>query len=255
MAHNLRGVGALYRYEMARAIRTIGQSLATPVITTCLYFVVFGAAMGKNLENQVGGSYAAFIVPGLMMLSVLTQSVSNAAFGIYLPKFTGTIYEILSAPLSSLETVTAYVGASATKAMVVGVTILATAWIFVDVHILHPFAMIAFMFATAFSFSLLGFIIGVWAKNFDSLQFVPSLVITPMTFLGGAFYSLDVLPDIWQKISLLNPVVYIISGFRWCFYGASEVSIGASVLVLALTACICVGLIVTIFRTGYKLRN
>lgn len=252
---NRHGVWAIYKFELARALRTIWQSLATPVITTSLYFVVFGAAIGSQMSSETGVSYGAFILPGLMMLSLLTQSISNASFGIYLPKFTGTIYEVLSAPVSPLEIILAYVGASATKSIVVGLLILATAALFMPIEVLHPIWMISFLVLTAITFSLFGFIIGLWAKNFEQIQFVPMLVITPLTFLGGAFYSLDVLPPTWRTISLFNPVVYLISGFRWSFYGVSDVAIEVSLAITVGIFAIALGIIIWIFKTGYRLKN
>lgn len=252
---NYHGVWAIYRFEIARALRTVWQSLAAPVITTCLYFVVFGAAIGSRMAETDGVSYGAFIVPGLIMLSLLTQSISNASFGIYLPKFTGTVYEILSAPVSPIEIVIAYVGAAATKAIVVGVLILATAAAFIPLEILHPGWMIAFLVLTAVTFSLLGFIIGLWARDFEQLQFVPMLVVTPLTFLGGAFYSIDMLPPAWRTVSLFNPVVYLISGFRWSFYGAGDVAVELSVGITL--GILVLGLAITawIFKTGYRLKS
>jgi ABC-2 type transport system permease protein len=254
-AFNKYAVLAIYKFEMHRAMRTLGQSLVTPVITTSLYFIVFGAAIGSRM-NEVGGvSYGAFIVPGLIMLSVLTESVSNASFGIYMPKFTGTIYELLSAPVSYVETLLAYVGAATTKSIVLGLVILGTASLFVPIEIRHPLWMIAFLLLTAATFCLFGFIIGVWAKNFEQLGFVPLLVITPLTFLGGAFYSLDMLPPFWRTLTLFNPVVYLINGFRWSFYGTADVSVGASLAVTFAFLLICVGIVGWIFKTGYRLKS
>ena len=227
-AFNAHGVLAIYRFEMARALRTVWQSLVTPVITTSLYFVVFGAAIGSRMSEVDGVTYGAFIVPGLIMLSLFTESLSNASFGIYLPRFTGTIYEVLSAPVSPLEMVLGYVGAAATKSVILGLVILATATLFVPIRILHPGLMVAFLVLTATTFSLFGFIIGIWAKGFEQLQFIPMLVITPLTFLGGAFYSIDMLPDAWRTFSLFNPIVYLISGFRWSFYGTADVGVEIS---------------------------
>ena len=249
------GIWAIYRFEMARALRTVWQSIVTPVITTSLYFVVFGAAIGSAMTEVNGVPYGAFIVPGLVMLSLFTQSIFNASFGIYFPKFTGTIYEILSAPVSYIEIVIAYVGAAATKSIILGVIILATARLFVPLEVLHPLTMITFLVLTAVTFSLFGFIIGIWAQGFEQLQFIPMLIITPLTFLGGSFYSIDMLPGVWRTISLFNPVVYLISGFRWSFFGASDVNIGVS---LAATLCffaICLGIVAWIFRTGYRLKS
>jgi len=252
---NFRGILAIYKFEMARTGRTLMQSIVSPVISTCLYFVVFGAAIGSRITEVDGVSYGSFIVPGLIMLSLLTQSVSNASFGIYFPRFSGTIYEILSAPVSYLEIVIGYAGAAATKSVILGLIILATAGFFVELHIAHPFVMLGFLLLTSVTFSLLGFIIGIWADGFEKLQIVPLLVITPLTFLGGTFYSIDMLPPIWQKISLLNPVVYLISGFRWAFYDKGDVSILASVAMSAVFLAICLVLIAWIFRTGYRLKD
>ena len=255
LTFNRHGVWAIYKFEIARALRTLLQSLVTPVITTSLYFVVFGAAIGSRLSTASGVSYGAFIVPGLIMLALFTESLSNASFGIYFPKFTGTIYELLSAPVSYAEIVIAYVGAAASKSVVLGMIILATASIFVPLRILHPFWMIAFLLMTACSFSLFGFIIGIWAKGFEQLQFIPMLVITPLTFLGGAFYSIDMLPAAWRTFSLFNPIVYLISGFRWSFYGAADVSVGISLSVTVGFFVICLGVVAWIFKTGYRLKN
>lgn len=252
---NGRGVLAIYRFEMARFRRTLWQSLATPVITTALYFVVFGSAIGSRMGTIDGVAYGAFIVPGLIMLSVLTESLSNASFGIHLPKFTGTIYEVLSAPISAFEMVLAYVGAAATKSVILGLVILATASVFVPVHVLHPFWMVAYLLLVAAAFSLAGFIIGVWAKGFEELQFVPMLVVTPLTFLGGAFYSIDMLPEPWHTVSLLNPVVYIVSGFRWTFYSTGDVGVGASLAALMGFFLLALALVWWIFRTGYRLKS
>ena len=254
-AFNRYGVLAIYRFEMARAARTLWQSLVTPVITTALYFVVFGSAIGSRMSEVGGVQYGAFIVPGLIMLSLFTESLSNASFGIYLPRFTGTVYEVLSAPVSALEMVLGYVGAAATKSVILGLVILATATFFVPVRILHPLPMIAFLVLTATTFSLFGFIIGIWAKGFEQLQFIPMLVVTPLTFLGGAFYSIDMLPGGWRTFSLFNPAVYLISGFRWSFYGSADVAVGVS---LGMTLGFLVaGLVAVywIFRTGYRLKT
>jgi ABC-2 type transport system permease protein len=252
---NAYGVWAIYRFEMARALRTLGQSVVAPVITTSLYFVVFGAAIGARMSEVNGVAYGAFIVPGLIMLSLFTQSLSNASFGIYFPRFTGTIYELLSAPVSSLEMVLAYVGAAATKSIVLGLIILATASLFVPLHIAHPFWMIAFLVLTSATFSLFGFIIGLWAKGFEQLQFVPMLIITPLTFLGGAFYSIDMLPPVWRTVTLFNPVVYLIDGFRWAFFDTADVgiwwSLGATLSLLA----VCLVVVSWMVRTGYRLKN
>jgi ABC-2 type transport system permease protein len=252
---NRHGVWAIYKFEMARAMRTLVQSLVTPVITTSLYFVVFGAAIGSKLATAGGVQYGAFIVPGLIMLALFTESLSNASFGIYFPKFTGTIYELLSAPVSYVEIVIAYVGAAASKSIVLGAIILATASLFVPIQIQHPVWMIAFLLLTAFTFSLFGFIIGVWAKGFEQLQFVPMLVITPLTFLGGAFYSIDMLPQAWRTFSLFNPIVYLISGFRWSFYGAADVSVGVSMGMTLGFLAVCLALVSWIFKTGYRIKN
>ena len=254
-AFNRRGVWAIYRFEMARFQRTLLQSLVAPVMSTSLYFVVFGSAIGSRMSQVNGVPYAAFIVPGLIMLSLFTESLSNASFGIYFPKFTGTIYEILSAPVSSLEIVLAYVGAAATKSVLLGLLILVTASLFVPLHILHPLWMIAFLLLTAATFSLFGFIIGIWAKGFDQLQFVPMLIVTPLTFLGGAFYSIDMLPPAWRTITLFNPVVYLISGFRWAFYGTSDVGVGISLAMTLGFFALCLVLVTWIFKTGYRLKN
>ncbi len=252
---NFRGVAAIYKFEMARTARTLMQSIVSPVLSTSLYFIVFGAAIGTRITEIDGVSYGAFIVPGLIMLSLLTQSVSNASFGIYFPKFSGTIYEILSAPVSYLEIVIGYAGAAATKSIILGIIILATAGFFVPLEVAHPFAMFGFLVLTSITFSLLGFIIGIWADGFEKLQIVPLLVITPLTFLGGTFYSISMLPPIWQTVSLFNPVVYLISGFRWAFYNTGDVSIGASVAMSFLFLAICLGLIAWIFKTGYRLKD
>jgi len=254
-AFNRHGVWALYKLEIGRAMRTVLQSLLTPVITTSLYFVVFGAAIGTRMTEVHGVPYGAFIVPGLIMLSLFTESLSNASFGIYFPKFTGTIYEILSAPLSSLEIVLAYVGAAASKSIVLGLIILSTAAVYIPIQILHPVWMVAFLVLTAATFSLFGFIIGIWAKSFEQLQFIPMLVITPLTFLGGAFYSIDMLPPAWRAVTLFNPVVYLISGFRWSFYGNSDVSVATSLATTLGFFLACLGIVVWIFRTGYRLKT
>jgi ABC-2 type transport system permease protein len=255
LAFNKHGVWAIYKFEMARALRTIWQSVVTPVITTSLYFVVFGSAIGSRM-NEVGGvSYGAYIVPGLMMLSLFTQSIFNASFGIHFPKFIGTIYELLSAPVSYIEIVLAYVGAAATKSTLLGLIILGTASLFVPIKILHPFWMIAFLVLTAVTFSLFGFIIGIWAKNFEQLQFIPMLIVTPLTFLGGAFYSIDMLPPAWRTITLFNPVVYLISGFRWSFYESSDVGVRVSLIMTLAFFSICLGTVAWIFKTGYRLKS
>ncbi len=252
---NWQAVKSIYVFEMARFFRTLMQSFLSPVISTSLYFVVFGAAIGSRIDQVDGVSYGAFIVPGLIMLSVMTQAISNASFGIYFPKFIGTVYELLSAPVNFLEIVIGYVGAAATKAMFIGVVILATSALFVDLEIQHPVAMLAFMVLTCLSFSLLGFIIGIWAKNFEQLQLVPLLVVTPLVFLGGSFYSISMLPPIWQTITLFNPVVYLISGFRWAFFGLADVPIGLSLLAIAGFTALCLGVIWWIFKTGWRIRS
>jgi ABC-2 type transport system permease protein len=252
---NRHGMWALYRFEMARALRTLLQSVVTPVITTSLYFIVFGAAIGAQMSEIDGVAYGAFIVPGLIMLSVFTQSISNGSFGIYFPKFTGTIYEVLSAPMSSLETVTAYVGAAATKSIALGLIILATAALFTPIHIEHPGWMLAFLILTAVTFSLFGFIIGIWAESFEQLQFIPMLVVTPLTFLGGAFYSIDALPPFWRNVTLFNPVVYLISGFRWSFYGTSDVAVEVSLGFTIGFLGLCLTVVAWTFRTGYRLKK
>ncbi|MDQ7069591.1 MAG: ABC transporter permease [Rhodobacterales bacterium] len=252
---NFQAVKAIYIFEMTRFFRTMLQSLISPIISTSLYFVVFGAAIGSRIDQVDGVSYGAFIVPGLIMLTVMTQAISNASFGIYFPKFIGTIYELLSAPISFFEIVLGYVGAAATKALFIGGMILLTANLFVDLEILHPVAMVAFLVLTCLSFALFGFIIGIWAKNFEQLQLIPLLVITPLVFLGGSFYSISMLPPIWQTVTLFNPVVYLISGFRWAFFGTADVSIGVSLLAIGLFSGLCLGLIWWIFKTGYRLRS
>jgi ABC-2 type transport system permease protein len=254
-AFNRQGVWSIYRFEMARAFRTPLQSFLTPVITTSLYFVVFGAAIGPSMSQVHGVPYGAFIVPGLIMLSIFTESIANASFGIYFPKFTGTIYELLSAPVSALEIVLAYVGAAASKSVLLGLIILATANFFVPIHILHPGWMIAFLVLTAATFCLFGFVIGIVAQGFEQLQFIPMLVVTPLTFLGGAFYSIEMLPPAWRTVSLFNPVVYLISGFRWSFYGASDVPVGWSLAATLGFFCACLAAVVWIFRTGFRLKN
>ena len=254
MSINLNGIWAIFRGEMARTVRTIMQSVATPVLTTALYFIVFGSAIGSRMQQIGGVNYGGFIVPGLIMLSLLTQSISNASIGIYFPKFTGTVFEIMSAPLSSVEIVAAYVGAAAAKSVAIGLIILLTATLFVPIHILHPFWMVAFLILTSIAFSLFGFIIGVWAQNFEQLAIIPSLVVTPLTFLGGAFYSIDMLPPLWRTVSLFNPVVYLVSGFRWSFYGVGDVSVGLSLAFTGLFIAICLIVIGWIFRTGFRLK-
>jgi len=251
---NIHAIRAIYLFEMARTRRTLLQSIVSPVISTSLYFVVFGAAIGSRIPQIEGIGYGSFIVPGLVMLSLLTQSLSNASFGIYFPKFTGTIYELLSAPVSYVEIILSYVGAAATKSIILGAIILATAGLFVPLHIEHPFWMVLFLLLTAVTFSLLGFIIGIWADNFEKLQLVPLLIITPLTFLGGSFYSLDMLPPFWQQVSLFNPVVYLISGFRWSFYGIADVAVGVSLGMTMLFLAVCVAVVAWIFKTGYRLK-
>ncbi len=252
---NLRAVRAIYVNEMARTRRTLLQSIVAPVISTSLYFVVFGAAIGTRIAEIDGVAYGAFIVPGLVMLMLLTQSVSNASFGIFFPRFAGTIYEILSAPVSALEIVIGYVGAAATKSVILGVMILVTAAFFVPLRIAHPFWMLGFLVLTAVTFSLLGFVIGIWADGFEQLQFVPLLVITPLTFLGGTFYSVSVLPPFWQTVTLVNPVVYLVSGFRWSFYDIADVSVGLSLAMTAIFFAVCLAAVWWIFRTGYRLKT
>ncbi len=251
---NIHAIKAIFHFEMVRFVRTMYQSILSPVLSTSLYFVVFGSALGSRINSIEGTEYAAFIVPGLIMLTLLTQSVSNASFGIYMPKFSGTIYEVLSAPISPFEIVAGYVGAAATKAMALGLIILATARIFVDFSILHPFWMLSFLFLTSITFSLFGFIIGVWADGFEKLQIIPLMVISPLTFLGGSFYSIKMLPPFWYKLTLFNPVVYLISGFRWSFYGSSDVSVGISLGMTGVFLSICLFVIWLIFRTGYKIK-
>jgi ABC-2 type transport system permease protein len=252
---NLPAIRAIYTFEMARARRTLMQSIVSPVVSTSLYFVVFGAAIGSRIAEIEGVTYGAFIVPGLIMLMLLTQSVANASFGIYFPRFTGTIYELLSAPISYLEIVIGYVGAAATKSIILGLIILATSWVFVPIRIEHPAFMVAFLLLTAVTFSLFGFILGIWADGFEKLQIVPLLIITPLTFLGGTFYSLKVLPPFWQKVTLLNPVVYLVSGFRWSFFGTADVGVGLSLAMTFLFLVICLAVIWWIFKTGYRLKS
>jgi ABC-2 type transport system permease protein len=252
---NFHAIRAIYTFEMARTWRTLLQSIVSPVISTSLYFVVFGAAIGSRITAIDGVSYGAFIVPGLIMLSLLTQSISNASFGIFFPKFTGTIYELLSAPVSSMEIVISYVGAAATKSIILGVIILATAGLFVPLEIEHPLWMLAFLVLTAVTFSLFGFILGIWADGFERLQIVPLLIITPLIFLGGSFYSIDMLPPFWQTVTLFNPVVYLISGFRWSFYGIADVSVGVSLAMTVVFLAICLTVVWWIFKTGYQLKT
>lgn len=252
---NLHGVWAIYRFEMARALRTLWQSLVAPVLTTSLYFIVFGGAIGSRMQTVDGVGYGSFIVPGLIMLSLLTQSVGNASIGIYFPKFTGTIFELLSAPVSAMEMVLGYVGAAATKSVVLGVIILVTSAFFVPIRVDHPAAMVAFLLLTAIAFSLFGFILGIWAKSFEQLNFVPMLLITPLTFLGGSFYSIDMLPQPWRTVSLFNPVVYLVSGFRWSFFGKGDVDIGLSLGVTLGFLIVCLAIIAWIFKSGWRLKN
>jgi ABC-2 type transport system permease protein len=252
---NLHAIRAIYMFEMARTGRTIWQSIVSPVISTSLYFVVFGAAIGSRITEIDGVTYGAFIVPGLIMLMILTQSTTNASFGIYFPRFVGTIYEHLSAPVSYLELVIGFVGAAATKSIILGLIVLATAGLFVPLHIAHPFWMIVFLVLTAVTFSLFGFILGIWADGFEKLQVVPLLIITPLTFLGGTFYSIHVLPPAWQTVALFNPIVYLVSGFRWSFFDSSDVHLGVSVAMTLLFLALCLGAIAWIFRTGYRIKN
>ena len=252
---NLHGVWAIYRFEMARFGRTVWTSLATPVITTSLYFVVFGSAIGSQMGAVSDVPYGAFIVPGLMLLAIFSESILNASLGIYMPKFTGTMYELLSAPLSPLETVLGYVGAATTKSVIIGLVIFATAHLFVDFDVLHPFAMLGYLVLVSATFCLFGFAIGIWAKGFEQLQVIPLLVVTPMTFLGGAFYSIDVLPEPWRTVTLFNPVVYLINGFRWTFFGTSDVAVGISLGVTTGFLLLCLAVIGWIFRTGWRLKN
>jgi len=251
---NLHAIRAIYVYEMARTFRTLLQSIAAPVISTSLYFIVFGSAIGSRMVEVDGVSYGAFIVPGLIMLAILTESINNASFGIYLPKFTGTIYEVLSAPISAIEIVIGFVGAAATKSIMLGLVMLATARLFVDFSIAHPVWMLGFLVLTSLTFSLFGFIIGVWADGFEKLQVVPSMIVTPLTFLGGSFYSISMLPPLWQKITLFNPVVYLVSGFRWSFYGTSDVGVELSLAMTLVFMTLCLVGIVWIFRTGYRIK-
>ena len=251
---NLHAVRAIFRFEMSRTWRTLMQSVISPVISTSLYFIVFGAAMGSRIPEIEGVSFGAFIVPGLIMLSILTQSISNASFGIYFPKFSGTIYELLSAPISYLEIVVSYVGAAATKSIILGLIILATSGLFVPLQVAHPFWMLLFLVLTSITFSLVGFIIGIWADGFEKLQVVPLLIVTPLTFLGGSFYSIAMLPPFWQKVALFNPVVYLISGFRWSFYDIADVSLGVSLGMTLVFLAVSLAVVARIFRTGYRLK-
>lgn len=252
---NWHAIQAIYRFEMARTFRTLAQSIISPVLSTSLYFIVFGAAIGSRVDQVDGVSYGAFIVPGLIMLTVITQSITNASFGIYFPKFIGSVYELLSAPVNFFEIVIGYVGAAATKAFMIGLIILATSHFFVDISILHPVWMMGFLVLTCVSFALMGFIIGIWAGNFEQLQLVPLLVITPLVFLGGSFYSISMLPPFWQNVTLFNPVVYLVSGFRWSFFGTADVAVGWSLLAIGGFTIACLAVIAWIFRTGYKIRS
>lgn len=252
---NWHAISAIYQFEMTRTFRTLAQSIAAPVISSALYFIVFGSAIGNRMMDIEGVDYGAFIVPGLIMLTVLMQSVTNAAFGIYLPKFVGTVYELLSAPISAMEIVIGYVGAAATKSLMIAVIILITAQFFVEVHIAHPVWMAVFLVVICITFSLFGFIIGIWAKNFEQLNMVPMLILTPLIFLGGSFYAVSMLPPFWQVVTLFNPVVYLISAFRWSFFGTADVSIAASVIAMMLFTAVCLGIITWIFKTGYRLRS
>lgn len=252
---NIYAIAAIYRFELARTWRTLLGSIASPVISTSLYFIVFGAAIGSRMAKIDGVSYGAFIVPGLIMLSILTESISNASFGIYMPKFSGTIYEVLSAPISALEIVLGYVGAAATKSVILGAVIMATARLFVPFEIAHPLVMVSFLVLTSITFSLFGFVVGVWADSWEKLQIVPMMIVTPLTFLGGSFYSINMLPGIWPKIALFNPVVYLVSGFRWAFYGISDVAVGISLAATFGFMLLCLAAITWIFRTGYKLKT
>lgn len=252
---NWYGIRAIYKFEMARFWRTLMQSIASPVLSTSLYFIVFGAAIGSRMGEIDGVSYGAFIIPGLIMLSLLSESISNASFGIFFPKFSGTIYEVLSAPVSASEVIAGYVGAAATKSILIGLLILVTARFFVNYEILHPFWMLGFLVLTAVTFSMFGFIIGIWADDFQKLQIIPLMVITPLTFLGGAFYSISMLPEFWQKVTLFNPVVYLISGFRWAFFGVSDVNVGISLGMTLMFLLLCIGTVWWIFRTGHRIRT
>ncbi|MFG1398970.1 ABC transporter permease [Roseixanthobacter pseudopolyaromaticivorans] len=252
---NIYAIRAIYIFEMARTGRTLLQSIISPVLSTSLYFVVFGSAIGSHMAQIGGVSYGAFIVPGLIMLGLLTQSISNASFGIYFPRFVGTIYELLSAPVSAVEIVIAYVGAAASKSIILGLITLGTASLFVDLHIVHPFWMLSFLVLTAVTFSLFGFVIGIWADNFEKLQLVPLLIVTPLTFLGGSFYSIDMLPPFWRTVTLFNPVVYLVSGFRWSFFGISDVGVEISLAMTLLFLCLCLGIVMWMFKTGYRLKS
>ncbi len=252
---NIYAIRVIYKHEMRRAFETVAQSFASPVLTTVLYFVVFGSAIGSRIESVGGVGYGSFIVPGLMMLAILTQSLANASFGIFFPKFTGAIYELHSAPVSFVEIVIGYVGAAASKSLIIGLIILATAGFFVDIHVAHPFWMLAFLILTCISFSLFGFIIGLWATDFEKLQLIPLLVVTPLVFLGGTFYSIDMLPPAWQTVTLFNPVVYLISGFRWSFYEIADVSVVLSIGMILGFLILCLGLVWWMFKTGYRLKQ
>jgi ABC-2 type transport system permease protein len=252
---NFQAIRAIWIYEIARMRRTMLQSIVSPVLSTALYFVVFGSAIGSRISHVGGVSYGAFIVPGLIMLNLLTQSIANASFGIYFPRFVGTIYEILSAPISAVEIVIAYVGAAAAKSMFLGLLTLATAAVFINIGILHPLWMLAFLVLTSITFSLFGFVIGIWADSFEKLQLIPLLIITPLTFLGGSFYSIDMLPPFWRNVTLVNPVVYLISGFRWSFYGLSDINVGVSLAMTLLFLALCSGIVFWIFKTGYRLKT
>ena len=252
---NFYAIKAIYKFEMTRTLRTLMQSIASPVLSTSLYFVVFGAAIGSRMGNIDGISYGAFIIPGLIMLSLLNESISNASFGIYMPKFTGTIYEVLSAPVSFVEVIIGYVGAAASKSIILGLLILITARLFVAYEIQHPFYMLGFLILTALTFSLFGLILGLWADSFEKLQVVPMMIVTPLTFLGGSFYSINMLPELWQKITLLNPVVYLISGFRWSFYGVADVNVFLSLGMILFFMIVCLSTVCWMFKTGYKLKN
>ncbi|MDR2212917.1 MAG: ABC transporter permease [Pseudomonadales bacterium] len=252
---NIHGVNALYKFEMARTFRTLAQSIVSPVLSTSLYFVVFGSAIGSRMSEVDGVPYGAFLVPGLIMLSILTESIANASFGIYFPRFIGTIYEVLSAPMSPLEIVIGYVGAATSKSLLIGVIILATASLFVPLEIRHPWVMLLFLTLTSLSFSLFGFIIGIWADSFEKLQVIPLLIITPLTFLGGSFYSISMLPPLWQTLTLFNPVVYLVSGFRWSFYEIADVNVGVSLAMTLLFLLICCVILYWVFKTGYRLKK
>jgi len=252
---NLRGIYAIYKFEMSRMFRTVSQSIASPVISTALYFIVFGSAIGSRIENIDGVSYMSFLIPGLIMLTILNQSVSNASFGIYFPKFSGTIYEILSAPISPIEITCGYVLAAASKSVLIGLIILITSAFFIEITILHPFWMLLFLLLMSLTFSLFGFIIGIWANDFQKIQLIPSFILTPLTFLGGSFYSIGMLPDFWQKISYINPIVYLISSFRWSFYGNSDVNVVVSIIATLFFLVLCIVFISWIFKTGYKIKT